>query len=176
MSKWPNRMALWVEVGSRLAISQDPFIEIELQSLGSSERLLLQMERDASNTCANINTYDELDKLSDLVAISRLWIFGLYETIRTFRQKVGNNSDQFKSLQNVFQRIERIRMPLAKHALKGDRRMYYPQASFVPSFGMVGWQIIDDRDGTIETIWRTPTATEFLEAVLGKELVNLPGD
>lgn len=125
-STWQLRHKLWIEASHKLALRDDPFICLEIQNLGMAERLLLAWEQRAVTEIARQQRggapNDETLMVNDLLAISRLWIFGLYETLRTYKQKVGGiNAPNFTRLQVLFRKLERLRMPLAKHESKATR-------------------------------------------------------
>ena len=48
-------------------------------------------------------------------AHSILWVFGLYEIVRVV---MDTNPSKFEALEELFQKLEILRMPLAKHEVK----------------------------------------------------------
>lgn len=100
--------------------------------------------------------------LSECSAHSVLWVFGLYEVLRTIR---ASRAPQFSPLLSVFQKLEALRMPLAKHEAKshhGAAPSHYPTSCWDVDSGQVGWSFYDPRLGDMRTLTRTSLADEFL--------------
>src|SRR5688572_16171344 len=70
-----------------LPLFDDPYLQIQAHNLEIVDKILTQMERDV------LREYFEAESTpaSALVlsALSQLWIFGLYEVLRTWRQRVS---------------------------------------------------------------------------------------
>lgn len=85
---YERRFPLWVDASTAMGSAADPFTTAEIQELGIAERLLLEMETRVIRTIELQRTTGELGDvwlLTDLLTLSRLWLFGLYESLRTYR-------------------------------------------------------------------------------------------
>ena len=103
------------------------------------DRLILERESVLRSTSPPIQceTADDAAKLqhamllSDCSALSVFWICGLYEAIRNVREA---KMPQFIPLADLFKKLEIIRMPLAKHEVKGAPgyrdKFHYPKPYF----------------------------------------------
>jgi hypothetical protein len=102
-----------------------------------------------------------------------LWVFGLYEVLRIVREA---GAPQFAPLTPLFEKLEALRMPLAKHEakkLKGSAPSHYPTSCWDIENGHVGWSVYDPRLGAMRILARTPLANEFL-AIAAVEPDSLP--
>lgn len=99
------------------------------------------------------------------MAHSRLWLFGLYEALRTYRERAEKNSTEFTTISPVFRHLELARMPLAKHEAKGRKGLFYPLLLVRPDKGWIGWQVIDPKTGESLIVFRRQLADEFLAAM-----------
>ncbi len=170
---WNDRLPLWVAVSHKFGSMYDPFIALEIQQLGLAERLLLDLEQRAIKIFVQQQATNEVGTdpyaLSELVAHSRLWIFGIYETLRTFRQKAGKTDSQVIALAEFFRRVELARIPLAKHEPKGmkknDSIMEFPNTIFCRDQGWIGCNVRDPKSGEFTPLFRTELANRFLAAM-----------
>jgi hypothetical protein len=71
-------------------------------------------------------------------AHSALWVFGLYELLRTVQEA---DKPQFASLASLFRKLEVLRMPLAKHEVKNGQPTLsrYPTGCQDVETRRVGW-------------------------------------
>ncbi|WP_024342597.1 hypothetical protein [Bradyrhizobium japonicum] len=161
-----QRKRLWVYSSLWLNHVDCPYASLSVQTLGYAERLLLEMEAKLAALALDGKVKKERDLLlSECSAHSVLWVFGLYEILRTLRE---SGASQFAGLQQLFQKLEILRMPLAKHEAKSVKGVPSPSPSHYPTgcwdveTGQVGWQVFNPRLGTMEILSRTPLANEFL--------------
>jgi hypothetical protein len=141
-----------------------------VQTLGYAERLLLDMEARLAALARDVKGKKERDRLlSECSAHSVLWVFGLYEILRTVRE---SGAPQFAVLEPVFRKLEVLRMPLAKHEAKNTKGTtpppHYPTGCWDVDTGQVGWQVFNPRTGSMEVLSRTPLANEFLLVAAGR--------
>lgn len=169
-----HRKRLWIYSSLWLNSAESPFASMSIQTLGYAERMLLDMETRLSVLAKSPDAKRERDLLlSECSAHSVLWIFGLYEVLRTLREA---KAPRFEQLADVFQKLETLRMPLAKHEakkFKGASPIHYPTGCWDVEKRHVGWDIFDPRSGTNHVICRTPLANEFL-AIAGVPLTFSP--
>ena len=145
---------------------------LSIQDLGRVDRWILEMESALRSTFPPVHseTVDDAAKLrhamllSDCSALSVFWACGLYEAIRNVRDA---KMPQFVPLIDLFRKLEIIRMPLAKHEMKGApgyrEKFHYPQTLFFPSTGWVGWKVFNPLTETEEHVARTDIANQFLQ-------------
>ena len=159
-AEFENRWPVWIECAKRLLCDGDPYIPQSIENLGIAERMLLQMETDLKSESRK-QVRDAL--LSECSAHSILWVFGLYEVLRKVREmKIA----QHGQLERLFQKLEVIRMPLAKHEVKSApqyrKKLYYPTSVWSLENGWVGWHVFNPVSETNEVFYRTELANEFL--------------
>jgi len=76
----------------------------------------------------NIQSSEDVDRLSDHLTISGLWVMGAYEFVRTFRQRLKNNKHyQLAIFKDLVEKYEKVRIPLAK--LEAPRN--FPELSVI---------------------------------------------
>ncbi len=169
-----RRKRLWIYSSLWLNSAENPFASLSIQTLGYAERMLLDMEMKLSILAKDRGAKRERDLLlSECSAHSVLWIFGFYEVLRTIREA---EIPQFSQLAEVFQKLETLRMPLAKHEVKkyqGAALVHYPTSCWDVEKGHVGWDVYDPRLQANHVICRTPLADEFL-AIAAMEPAHLP--
>lgn len=159
-----QRRRLWIYASLWLNSTECPYASLSVQTLGYAERLILNMERRLAALVkdhAGKKARDWL--LSECSAHSVLWVFGLYEILRTVR---ASRAPEFSRLLPVFQKLEALRMPLAKHEAKshhGAAPSHYPTSCWDVDSGQVGWSFYDPRLGTMRTLTRTSLSDEFLQ-------------
>lgn len=111
--------ARWVSV-SHGTNALEPGLDVFIQGLGKLDAQLVH--EDAAFRSLPVNaraTFEESLKLTDRFTLSRLWVFGAYEVIRTLDQRVGRKpgiltkrlAQRVKTTKKAF---ERVRIPLAK--------------------------------------------------------------
>lgn len=162
-----QRKRLWIYSSLWLNHADCPFAGLSVQTLGYAERILLDMEAELANLAEDASAKRRRDLLlSECSAHSVLWVFGLYEVLRTVREA---KAPQFSALAALFERLEALRMPLAKHEAKkinGTAPSHYPTTVWVPEHGYVGWHFYNPRSGAMDIMCRTPLANEFLATML----------
>lgn len=147
-----------------------PTVVSSVQNLGYAERILLELETKIAQLAQDQSMKNRCDRLlMECSAHSELWILGLYEVLRTIRE---TDIPRFGPLQPLFQKLEWLRMPIAKHELKKvkgkDTSVYYPTHFWNPETGHSGWSTFDPNTGKSLLLFRTPLADEFL-AIASKE-------
>jgi hypothetical protein len=99
----------------------------------------------------------------ECAAHSILWVFGLYEIVRIVKEA---NAFKFEGLKELFQKLEILRMPLAKHEVKSTRKYrsapHYPTGLWFAESGWVGWHIFNPLEEAVQPFTRTGIANEFL--------------
>jgi hypothetical protein len=162
-SEYPKRKRLWINSSLWLNHIECPYASLSVQTLGYAERLLLDMEARLAVMVGDGSPKPDRDcLLSECSAHSVLWVFGLYEVLRTVREA---EVPQFTCLAPLFRKLEILRMPLAKHEakkLKGQSPAHYPTGCWDVETGQVGWDVYDPDAGTNRVLSRTPLANEFL--------------
>jgi len=159
------RKRLWINSSLWLSINERPYCALAIQNLGYAERLLLEMELRLAAIAMNPDAQKERNRLlPECSAHSALWILGLYEVLRVLRAAEG---PRFDVLDDLFWKLEILRMPLAKHEQKSLRYgapvpLHYPTGVWEPERGRVGWSIVDPRTQTVRAFTRTELADEFL--------------
>src|SRR6266403_388850 len=144
-SDYENRKQLWIRSGLWLSFNEGPFVTIGVESLGYAERQLLEWEKRIA-LIANDRAYRaELESLiMECAAHSILWVFGLYEIVRVVKD---TNPSKFEALKELFQKLEILRMPLAKYEVKRTPKYrdtpHYPTGFWFAESGSVGWQVFN---------------------------------
>lgn len=158
-----ERDAAWAACAERWFDNDHPLIHLSLEMLGHAERPILRLE--AALRASVDGPKPARDRLLlECSALSIYWLFGLYEALRTLRQRAPA---RFAPLADLFARLEVARMPLAKHetkSVKGNRSgaNHYPTSGWDVATGRVGWIHFDPRIGRMTTIARTDIADAFL--------------
>lgn len=158
-----HRRRLWIYASLWLNDAATPYAGLSLQPLGYAERLILDMESKLAVLAKDPACKKARDLLlSECSAHSVLWVFGLYEVLRTIR---ASRASKFTSLTSVFQKLEALRMPLAKHEAKshhGAAPVHYPTSCWDVDSGQVGWSFYDPHLAAMRTLTRTSLSNEFL--------------
>lgn len=159
-----SRKRLWVNSSVWLNTAERPYASLSVQTLGYAERILLEMEERLAVTAGIPALKKRRDHtLMECSAHSVLWIFGLYEVLRTIKEA---GVPQFSSLAVLFRKLEILRMPLAKHEVKKIKGQsspsHYPTGCQDVVTGQVGWIIYDPHIGESKIMSRTSLADEFL--------------
>lgn len=108
----------------------------------------------------------EIGKLSHVLALSRLWVLGLYETLRTLRETVGKTGEKWVPLAPLFATVEDVRMPLAKHQPQGRKVYHAAQPTLLIERKLVGWNVFVRSRNDVWPIARRELAEQFLRASL----------
>ena len=174
---YTHRKKLWVNSSLWLGNNERPYVPMAVQGLGYAERMLLEMEARLAEMIASAGPRNARDRLlSECIAHSVLWVFGLYEVVRVIKDA---ETHHFEPLRDLFWRLEILRMPLAKHEVKRvDRKeappIHYPTSSWDPETGQVGWISIDPRNNTSRVVTRHEFADEFLSVTAFEPESPLP--
>ncbi len=92
-----QRKRLWVYSSLWLNHVDCPYASLSVQTLGYAERLLLEMEAKLAALVSDTKAKKQRDLLlSECSAHSVLWVFGLYEILRTVRE---SSAAQFAGLE-----------------------------------------------------------------------------
>jgi hypothetical protein len=158
-----KRAEAWVACASRWTENDHPLVHLNKQMLGHAERPILAMEATLAQRPQTMTDIQRSVLLTECSALSIYWLFGLYETLRTLRQRVP---DKFEPLAEIFCQLEIARMPLAKHEVKSAPSFrnveHYPTSLWDPTNGRVGWHVFDPLKGAMVTVARTNIADRFL--------------
>ena len=160
-----DRLKLWVDAGALWSEPGNPFLMLDVQMLGHAEAPLLDFEGVLGELLKNNdNNEDTMLFMTQCVALSILWVFGLYEPLR----KVRGSGVNFSSLSDLYHDVSVIRMPLAKHEVKsapGFRaKHHYPVGIHNPGTGQVGWRAFDPNAKVLREFYRADMANRFLSA------------
>lgn len=101
------------------------------------------------------------------IALSRLWVFGLYEAVRTYRAAVRRNEAAWLPFRQLSEELNVIRSPLAKQQVSGRATAHAATPVFQMNTGRVGWQVLDPRTNQHRQIMRMELADAFLSAATG---------
>jgi hypothetical protein len=158
------RMERWVGSSNLWLGNDDSFIRADIQMLGHAEAPLIGFEAVVAQL--NMTEGPSVDHAlfsTQCCALSTYWMFGLYEMLRTLKRRLNSG---FRPLDELFHDVSVVRMPLAKHQVKGAKR--YPQTShvaqyiFEPNTGKIGWRVFDPNKEETITIVRRDIADRFL--------------
>lgn len=163
-TEFEERAKLWITSAAHLASVADPYISISVENLMYAERQILQMERDlARRDPDSPNQKDEPWLLMECSALSILWLCGLYEVTRGLR---ATNSPKFPAFQNLHNKLQLLRIPLAKHEVTGApgyrHTSHYPTSVWSAETGRVGWRVFNPASKSFEAYFRADLADEFL--------------
>jgi hypothetical protein len=159
-------MELWVRSSNLWLGNDDSFIRADIQMLGNAEAPLIGFEAAVANLImAEGPSIDQALFATQCWALSTYWMFGLYEMLRILKRLLKS---EFKPLEELFHDVSVVRMPLAKHQVKGAK--HYPQTPhvaqhiFEPDTGRIGWRVFDPKKKETITIVRKEIADRFLSA------------
>ena len=160
------RMALWVRSSKNWMQVGRQFIGLDIQMLGHGEAPLLGFEGvSAELTVHGIQNEDGMLIRMQCYALSTYWIFGLYEVLRKMKIALG---DDFVKFSDLYHDVSVIRMPLAKHEVKGAPGFrevwHYPVNVVESASGRTGWRVFDPKKGAMAEIFRKDLADRFLIA------------
>lgn len=158
------RAQLWVDCGQRWFDNADPFVLLNIEMLGHAEPPLLTLEAELARLARGRGpNLGHGMLLMQCSALSIYWMFGLYEVLRTLKACVPA---RFAPLDDLFHTVGVVRMPLAKHEVKGaagrPRTTHYPTSVWDPDTGRVGWYAFDPKSEKMITVTRTDAADRFL--------------
>ena len=162
-SDYASRKQLWIRSGLWLSFKEGPFVTLSVKSLGYAERQLLEWEERIAAIAKDRPNPAELESLiMECAAHSILWVFGLYEIVRVVKD---TNPSKFEALEELFRKLEVLRMPLAKHEVKSTakyrNKRHYPTRFRLKS-GSAGWQVFNPHMEAAQRFTRTGIANEFL--------------
>jgi hypothetical protein len=171
-----HKLAGWAAVGRGNADRGGSGPEIwataqNVQDLGYVEAAILDIEerlpaiivRQQKST-GSVEFVPEDAFLSQAYALSRLWIFGLYESVRSYRVAVRGNTTAWEPFKGLSEELNVIRAPLAKQQVAGQARLHVPAPIVAPSTGRVGWQVFDPKKNANRQVLRMELADQFLSA------------
>lgn len=170
----PGRMSDWVSASHKLAgWAGDTHLIQDIQDLGWVEATLLQIEGQLPNILARQHSGKATVDAEDLLlgralGLSRLWLFGLYEAVRTYREALSKKKRRqgWVGFDEVGRLLNLVRAPLAKHRVAGKSEEHVATV-LVGEGGRIGWAVIDPRDSTQCTVYRRQFADMFLDAAGG---------
>lgn len=158
-----DRLAAWVACADYWFDNDNPLLQLNLQMLGHAEQPILLFEAQLAARSSDPLDIPRSILLTQCSALSVYWLFGLYEALRTLRERCPG---RFTSVAELFREIEVARMPLAKHEVKsapGFRQTrHYPTSVWDPVTGRVGWHVFDPYSDAMTTVVRTDVADRFL--------------
>jgi hypothetical protein len=142
-----------------------------IQDLGFVEANLLQIEERLPAIFARQQTQAPESPLlpedvlpSQAMALSRLWLFGLYESMRTYRTAVRGKPVAWQPFDVLNYTLNVVRAPLAKQQVAGETTDHIPDTIFQPATGRVGWKVFDPKIKSFRDVLRIDLADEFLSA------------
>jgi hypothetical protein len=160
-----ERCEAWLSSARNLVSGSDPFRYMSVENLMFAERPILEMEMKLAREKGSPPVLNEPWLLMECSASSILWLFGLYEVSRGMKEAIH---PRFPALVELHRKLEVLRMPLAKHEVKRQRRTsHYPTSIWCPETGRVGWQVYDPDAGSNAQYDRTQLADEFLNCTGG---------
>ena len=113
------RYAKWVRASNGLKIIA-PGLPVFVQGLGKLDAQLVHQDAVfLSLPEQQRQSFDESIKPTDRITMSRLWVFGAYEAVRTLSQRVRKNPRLVTKrlaarVSRMKKQFERVRIPLAK--------------------------------------------------------------
>ncbi len=151
---WQGRHALWLQASDLLACEEDPSIRSAILDLSWAERSILAIERDVAEVLSPFQKKPPIERtpqarehlektptFCECRAHSKLWIMGLYEVCRVMLNE--RNISAAAPLASLFEALKAIRMPFAKHEVRGKKERYFPEPS-APLWGYeLGWMVKD---------------------------------
>lgn len=143
----------------------DIHIIYDLQMLGYVEHSLQTLEGAARDEVKLQQSGQHKDLMLPTLysAHARLWLLGLYETLRTIRQR-RKSTGEFEPFKKLFDKVEAARMQLAKHEVAGRKEDVVPAVlAFVQESGQLGWHVHSDKTNTSYFVSRVEVADEFLD-------------
>lgn len=154
-----QRTDAWRVSATNLVFDRVPFLSMAVERLMFAERPLLEMEaRLVQHEIAMVQNEPLL--LMECSSLAMLWICGLYEVTRL--TKAARNP-KWESLSDLHRRLSSLRMPIAKHEVKGKPALsHYPTSVWEAESGKVGWSIYNPDTDSYEVYTRAQLADEFL--------------
>lgn len=151
--RWFNAQQFFVEIEMFMFIPLNYLSKLDSQ-LVAEDSIYLNLPE------AQRNSEAEVIKLNDRMGLSYLWILGAYEFMRTVHQRLKGDSLEADA-QRVKQRLNRLRVPLAKMEAArrhpGDSHIAQPALNMVDG---VAWRLTSD-----EFITRKEVSDEVLRFI-----------
>jgi hypothetical protein len=101
----------------------------------------------------------------------------LYEIVRVVKD---TNPSKFEALEELFRKLEILRMPLAKHLVKSTAKYrntpHYPTRFWFPESGSVGWRVFNPHAEAVQPFTRTGIANEFLSITATEPIFQVATD
>lgn len=155
ISQWVEPSYLFL-IGAPDDPKRDHWIPREIKEIGHVDSFLIELEKQTVKCLAEGDLF--ANPLQE--ALSKWWIFALYESLRTYRQRNGAYKDHFEEL---FRRVETVRMPLAKHEVaKIHDSTHYPNSCIDHTNGDLSWEVYTKTTGQLQRISRKEIRDEFL--------------
>ncbi|MDP2376421.1 hypothetical protein [Reyranella sp.] len=172
VSTTKSRRSLWTSASYKLAgWAGDMGLILDIQSLGWVEVSLLHMESRLPAIAERQQSRpDEAESLADellpneVMALSRLWLLGLYESVRTYKSAVRDNTMAWTPFADLDRTLNLVRAPLAKHQVAGKNIHHVPALITNTVSGRVGWMVYDPKTQASLKVFRTDLSDVFLSA------------
>jgi hypothetical protein len=160
-----DRLPVWIRASWKLAgHAKDTHLVFDLQDVGYLEFTIRQLEAKFND----LNTRGQQDgiTLTQARSLSRMWVLALYEALRTYRVacRKGCANDAWSPFKDLFDDLNNIREPLAKHQVAGRRDRHLTEPTYDPTTG-IGWSYFNPRKETYEQSSRLEISDRFLGIV-----------
>lgn len=139
-----NRWSEWIN--SSFCLAQiEPFMIIDAQGLGMLDAELVE---EYANLNAKYQSEQDLLKRNRHFVVSRLWVIGAYELVRSIDERIEKINDRIgdetrKKLAETLTNFTKLRIPLAKFQTSGKKERQIARPIWFPSMG-VGWKLEND--------------------------------
>jgi hypothetical protein len=175
----------WVEIGKKLAQHRsDPSLHAKEHLDGNVDIILRALEANQLLAFQNFGQMINGGSFHLQVSLSKMWLFAIYETVRTncsFKPCAGQQresdycdlDDCFRcKLRTVKDRLSFFRMPLAKlepESCRGvvQQKNYQPEQVIDEDNGSFGWRATSEKTKTTEVTSRLLLSDFVLETLLG---------
>ena len=151
---WQDRHKLWEQVSVLLSSEEDPWISSAILDLSWAERSILAIEKDVAEVLRPFQKKAPIERSSQAMcvlekspsfyecrALSKLWIMALYEVCRVMINDV--KLPAAKPLELLFDELDAVRMPFAKHVVRRRDEQYFPEPCFPLLGNELGWMVKD---------------------------------
>lgn len=166
------RAPLWVNASYKLGRGTGGLATtLAIQDLGRVEVRLLEIEeqlpaiivRQQQRPSGSPLVPEDL-LLSEAQALSRLWLFGLYESVRIYKKTVNGQETAWRPFKALWHTLNVVRAPLAKQQVTGQTTSHVPATIVQPTTGRVGWRVFDPKAKAFQDVLRIDLADQFLLA------------
>jgi hypothetical protein len=155
-----KRTEAWAASARNLVSQSLPYLNLAVERLMFAERPILQMEERLAHREGAATVPDEPLLLMECSSLSILWACGLYEVTRLMK---ASRNPKSSSIADLHKKLASLRMPLAKHEVKGRPHLsHYPTSVWEPESGTVGWSVYNPDTDSFEVHHRARLADEFL--------------